>query len=209
MPINENRRRTKRDPATVEDIGDDRREQRSKRKPKSDRRYNPSKLFLRWAIRGRSSTWNPFNMRLLVFVFVALFVFTIVFFLGGHRQQIIWFSKDNPILTDTSKEFQARYYASRAMIHRYKLLYDQIYKLKEERLQPPDQTMWPDYERNPYTLDSSYGSSIENCTVTILFMDPRLGYPTYKYGPGQSAWFALESIGAFAPDSCVLLQTSK
>lgn len=43
----------------------------------------------------------------------------------------------------------------------------------------------------------------KECILTVIFMDPRLATAE----PGDSAWFSLESVAAFIPDACVLLQT--
>ena len=63
----------------------------------------------------------------------------------------------------------------------------------------------PTYENRPFTLDSTYGSNVTEggCKLTVVFMDPRLATAR----PGESHWFSLESVAAFRPDACVLLQT--
>lgn len=67
------------------------------------------------------------------------------------------------------------------------------------------QALVPSYEKRPFTLASTYGTQVtkNGCNLTVVFMDPRLA----TAGPGESAWFSLESVGAFLSDSCVLLQT--
>lgn len=118
-------------------------------------------------------------------------------------------SKDEPVLAGASRDFSRRYYDSRKVVKHNLELYNEVYKLKKERRRQPDLTEWPEYERRSYHLGPLYRSSITECNVTIVFMDPRFGFPVYNYGPGQAAWFALESIGAFAPEACVVLQTCK
>ena len=95
------------------------------------------------------------------------------------------------------------------LVERYSMLYNETYTIATERRQPPDQAIWPAYEKYSYTIESSYGSNINKCSMTFIVMEAKLSYPIYQYGPGQSLWFGLESIGAFAPsDSCVVLITS-
>ena len=63
----------------------------------------------------------------------------------------------------------------------------------------------PSYEKHAFNLTSSYGTDVtkEGCNLTVVFMDPRLA----TAGQGDSAWFSLESVAAFSPDACILLQT--
>jgi hypothetical protein len=63
----------------------------------------------------------------------------------------------------------------------------------------------PYENKQPFSLASTYGNEVtkSGCNLTVVFMDPRLA----TTGPGESAWFSLESVGAFLSDSCVLLQT--
>jgi hypothetical protein len=95
-------------------------------------------------------------------------------------------------------------------VERYANLYNATHTLVTERRTPPDETHWPIYEKYPYELSSSYGDVVKTtCSVTFIVMEAKLSYPIYEYGPGQSLWFGLESIGAFAPkDACVVLMTS-
>ena len=60
-------------------------------------------------------------------------------------------------------------------------------------------------QAKPYTLSSIYGDGIEKCELTVVMMDPRIPLQP----AGSPTWFALESIGAFAPYACVTLQTCK
>jgi hypothetical protein len=56
-------------------------------------------------------------------------------------------------------------------------------------------------------LGPTYGADVSTCDLTVLFMDPRIADPNYPAsGP---AWFALESLAAYAPkdETCVLLMT--
>ena len=64
----------------------------------------------------------------------------------------------------------------------------------------------PSYERNPFTLLSTYGTEVmeQGCNLTVIFMDPRLATAR----TGEAAFFSLESVAAFLPDACVLLQTA-
>ena len=102
------------------------------------------------------------------------------------------------------------YQASRSKIANHKKLYDEIYRLKSERLKPPDQTVWPDSDRRPYQLNSHYGTNVLECSLTVVVLDPHLGKPVFDFGPGQPLWFELESIASAIPDdACVTLQTSK
>ena len=55
-------------------------------------------------------------------------------------------------------------------------------------------------------LQASYGSGVDKCPLTIVFLDPRMGDPHYERG--QSVWFALESAAHALPEACVLLLTS-
>lgn len=63
----------------------------------------------------------------------------------------------------------------------------------------------PFQEKHPFTLTSTYGTRIteQGCNLTVVFMDPRLATATSN----EAAWFSLESVAAFCPDACVLLQT--
>jgi hypothetical protein len=65
-------------------------------------------------------------------------------------------------------------------------------------------------------LEADYDErTVDACHLTVLFLDPRLGDPLH-YGPGEAAWFALESAAAFLSESadgattttCVTLLTS-
>jgi hypothetical protein len=92
-------------------------------------------------------------------------------------------------------------------------LYDRVYQLARdnEESSQGNKKIHVNDEREPALtkeaiLSSSYGSNVTACSVTVLFMDPRIGDPSY--GPGQAAWFALESVAAFAEHACVLLLTS-
>ena len=60
-------------------------------------------------------------------------------------------------------------------------------------------------QAEPYALSSFYGDDIEKCELTVVMMDPRIPLQL----AGSPIWFALESIGAFAPYACVTLQTCK
>jgi hypothetical protein len=65
-----------------------------------------------------------------------------------------------------------------------------------------------DVQRKFQNLGPTYGANITSCDLTVLFMDARIGDPSYSSsGP---AWFALESLAAYAPkddSTCVLLLT--
>lgn len=63
------------------------------------------------------------------------------------------------------------------------------------------------YGKRSSSLSSLYGSKVMElgCNLTVVFMDPRLA----TAGPGEAAWFSLESVAAFLPDACILLQTGK
>ena len=53
---------------------------------------------------------------------------------------------------------------------------------------------------------SSYGDDImkKGCELTVLIMDPRIS----SYRSGAPVYFALESVAAYLPNACVLIQTS-
>jgi hypothetical protein len=90
-------------------------------------------------------------------------------------------------------------------------LYDQVYRLARDNLSQDHSSSHADGESEQALtteaiIGSSYGSNVTDCSLTVLFMDPRLGDPSY--GPGQAAWFALESVAALAEHACVLLLTS-
>lgn len=109
--------------------------------------------------------------------------------------------------------------AMEAHVRQYLSLYDEIHRLATAKnnstttntaMKP---TSWPDYgqyKTRPTTLlGPTYGPMVTDvCDLTVLFLDPRLGDP--HYGPGRSAWFALESVAAYAPatTTCVTLLTS-
>jgi len=54
---------------------------------------------------------------------------------------------------------------------------------------------------------ATYGSNIlqNGCNITVQIMDPRVS----SYHRGAPIFFALESIGLFIPDACVVISTSK
>ena len=56
-------------------------------------------------------------------------------------------------------------------------------------------------------LLSTYDPSILQCSVTVLFLDPRLSDPSH--GNGAATWFTLESAAAFMDNSaCISLMTT-
>jgi hypothetical protein len=117
---------------------------------------------------------------------------------------------DHALLQYTTKEFRASFEASRSLIAPHKKLYNQVYNLATQPLKPRDAIAWPEYQRRPYELKSSYGSSVQQCSLTVVVLDQNLGKPVSEFGPGQSLWFELESIASAIPaDACVVLQTSK
>ena len=139
---------------------------------------------------------------LLFFIGVAMVVYTV-----RYRYQD---ASKYPSMAGVSKEFRTAFFESRKRIlPAYKALYDNYYKLATERLHPPDETAWPEHDRYPYELKSTYASNVEQCPITIVVANTKLGKPIYDYGPGKPLWFELESIGAFEPNACVLLQTGK
>ena len=89
----------------------------------------------------------------------------------------------------------------------HQLEHNSLYNVIRQTAVNRTQALVPPYEKHPFTLASTYGTQVtENgCNLTVVFMDPRLA----TAGPGESAWFTLESVGAFLSDSCVLLQTGK
>jgi hypothetical protein len=204
MPATENFRRTKR---KVISAGQDHVSKGTDiSNPQRRRRRRKQKVgfFLRDLLRRSRRDFGKIRNLSIVSLVTFLAIFSLFFMFR-------WFFRpsNEPTLIGASKTFQKSYYQSREVVKGNQHLYDSVYKLKTERLLPPDQTDWPEYERRPYELKSTYGSGVQACDVTVLFTDPRLGFPKYDYGPGQSMWFALESLGAFAPEACVLLQTCK
>jgi hypothetical protein len=204
MPANENRRRTKRKVVTTGQDHVSKEADTSDPQRRRRRRKRKVGFFLGDLLRGSRRGFGKIRNLPIVSLVTFLAIFSTFFVFR-------WFFRPSsePTLIGASRTFQQRYYQSREVVKGNQHLYDSVYKLRTERLLPPDQTAWPEYERRPYELKSTYGSGVEACDVTILFTDPRLGFPKYDYGPGQSMWFALESIGAFAPEACVLLQTCK
>ncbi len=93
-------------------------------------------------------------------------------------------------------------------------LYRQVYvEYQENRDEHEDQKRAKDKSKGELgvhvvrSLDT-YGKEVlehTKCHVTVLFMDPRFPH----FPRGHPAWFALESVGKFLPNACVLIQTSK
>jgi hypothetical protein len=52
-------------------------------------------------------------------------------------------------------------------------------------------------------IQETYSKDVLHCEMTIVFMDPRLGDPSYSRS--EAAWFALESVAYAFPEACVLL----
>lgn len=204
MAVAENRRRPKR-AAKDQEVGEIPVATSGYRKP-SKRKKRTVVYFLRKCMRriSRTQLHSPRNLP-MVALLILLLPPTIILL----KRLFLQSSKGEPVLVGASRDFSSRYYNSREVVKHWNYVYDEVYKLKMERRKPPDLTEWPEYERHPYMIGPTYGPSITECKVTIVFMDPRFGFPVYKYGPGQAAWFALESIGAFAPEACVVLQTCK
>jgi len=88
---------------------------------------------------------------------------------------------------------------TRKHLLKHKDVYDQAYRLSNDDI-PSNRSL----SNKNYILKKEYGTNVDTCELTVLFMDPRL--PTL--GVGQPAWFALESVAAFAPNACILIQTS-
>ncbi len=150
--------------------------------------------------------WEHHDLSLLFFLFLCLGLVILVYAIRYRYQE----ASKYPSLAGVSHEFRKSYQDSRQrVLPAYKDLYDKIYMLATERLQPPDETLWPEYERYSYEIKATYGATVQQCPITIVVLDTKLGKPVYDYGPGQFLWFELESIGAFAPDACIVLQTSK
>ena len=206
MPVTESRRRTKKSSAPERKYDSSRGEDNAGRKRNRRRRKRNAGLFLKEFFSGSRRDFRTFynchSISLMVSTSLVLFYLLFTF-------PLISRPSNEPTLVGASRTFQQKYYKSRELVETNNLLYTSVYNLATERLLPPDQTEWPEYEKRPYELKSTYGPNIEACEITVVFTDPRLGFPKYDYGPGQSMWFALESIGAFAPEACVLLQTCK
>jgi hypothetical protein len=204
MAVTENRRRTKR-AAKDQEVGAVTVAMSGNGKLRKRKKRTVGHFLRKFMRRSRRTPWHsPRNLPM-----VALLILL-------HSLAMLWLkhlflpsSKEEPIIVGASRAFSSRYYDSRKVVKHNLELYDEVYKLREESRKPPDLTEWPEYERRPYELGPTYGPSITECNVTIVFMDPRFGFPVDNYGPGRAAWFALESIGAFAPEACVLLQTCK
>lgn len=95
-----------------------------------------------------------------------------------------------------------------SLAHATQLEHNSLYNvIHQTAVNRTSQALVPTYEKHPFTLASTYGTQVtkSGCNLTVVFMDPRLA----TAGPGESAWFTLESVGAFLSDSCVLLQTGK
>ena len=118
-------------------------------------------------------------------------------------------SINHPSLKGTTSEFRSIYQSSRRRFLANKQIYDDTYQLAIEQNRHPGEITWQDYERINHVLSSSYGKGFGVCPLTIVVTNMKLGKPEYNFDPGQPLWFALESIGAFASNACVLLQTSK
>lgn len=67
----------------------------------------------------------------------------------------------------------------------------------------------PATTRPSRVLAAEYAPHVNGCDLTVVFFDPRLADP--YYGPGQAAWFALESAATFLPhnSTCLALLTSR
>lgn len=118
---------------------------------------------------------------------------------------------DEPLLSNVSKVFRKRYIRDRERIFPHKNIYDEVYELAttirtQGHEQQPDTRIFPEYERRPYTLQSIYGPDVTTCPLTVVVPNRNLGKP---HSQGHPIWFSLESIGAFASNACVVLQTSK
>jgi hypothetical protein len=196
MPATESRRRTRR--ATPELMEDERAAVGTVLGGvHSSRKRQPRKRKLR--------KWERHELSDLSLILVCLGVGIIIYTVRYRSQAAV----NYPSLAEVSREFKQAYQASRKRVLGNIKLYDEVYKLATERLRPPDETSWPDYERQPYELQSTYGPSVEECSLSIVVLESKLGTPVYDFGPGQPLWFELESIGAFTSDACVVLQTSE
>lgn len=169
----------------------------------------------------RTVRFNGF-LALLVIVIYVLFKFNLLSLSSSS-------SSNELIIDDASVSFQNMYYERLALIDSYRPLYDTVHQqqytvMKEENSPREDDiethsirqkksenndNNTDDDDDTYYQLNSMYGEGITKCNLTVVMMDPRIGFPKQDFGPGQPLWFALESVGAFAPESCVILQTSK
>lgn len=156
--------------------------------------------------RRKRQWWERHELSDVSLLMCCLGVAIVVYTLRYRATQMTNF----PSLRYTTKEFRSIYQASRSQIANHKQLYDDIYHLKSERLKPPDQTEWPDYERRPYELKAQYGTNVRQCSLTVVVLEQNLARPVFDFGPGQPLWFELESIASAIPDdACVALQTSE
>lgn len=155
--------------------------------------------------RHKLRKWERHELSDLSLLLLCLGVGIVVFTVRYRSREAV----NYPSLSGVSKEFRQAYQEGRIRVSRNQNLYTEVYKLATERLKPPDETAWPEYERRPFELKSIYGPSVSKCTLTVAVLEPNLGKPVYDFGPGQPLWFELESIGAFASDACVVLQTSE
>jgi len=105
-----------------------------------------------------------------------------------------------------TRSLRARLWPSASLTHEYHLKHRDLYNAVRQTANSTREDN-PAYEKNHFTLTSTYGTQVteQGCNLTVIFMDPRLA----SAGPGDSAWFSLESVAAFFSDACVLLQTGK
>ena len=92
-------------------------------------------------------------------------------------------------------------------------LYRQVYSTytitKFVLLDPVEEKKNPDREASNSSIRSldTYGESVltNGCEITVVLMDPRI--PLLQKGAPD--FFALESVAAYLPNACVVIQTSK
>jgi hypothetical protein len=85
----------------------------------------------------------------------------------------------------------------------YMDLYEAVYEKRNTSSLLNHQVEDGDMTYNHQLRSDTYGDAVTQCNLTVVFVDPRLP----NLGPSSPAWFTLESVGAFAPDACVLIQT--
>ena len=76
-----------------------------------------------------------------------------------------------------SNNFQVLWLKSYAAIEKHSNLYNVTYTLAMERRKPPDQIAFPTVPSRPYNLQSTYGSSVKECSITIVVMEDKLSHP--------------------------------
>lgn len=142
--------------------------------------------------RKRRQPQNDAKLRSGGILVFALILTTIV--------ALIW-KFQSPLAINFTSLFERR--LRNPSIHlEHRQLYDDIHRSANST-----QVTIPLHEKKSFRLSSSYGSDVmkQGCNLTVVFMDPRLATAAV----GEPAWYSLESVAAFLPRACILLQTGK